>query len=243
MICNEIDGGWEIIFQRAHALLAADLLAPLREDLRPAPWPRVLQATAQHDHGWQEWEPGGRLAEDGTPRHFTAAALDDVAAQSHSAVQCAWHQNRWIALLVARHLDHLHAHRRGQSEALDAFLDEEAQWRRTWRAALGVSREEEDRAYAPLRWADAFSLALCCRQLGGGSADLSPGPTGEESSRAARAKEGAVTVRPWPYAQARVTVTVDAYRLARRAFESHDALIAALAEAEVVPRAWTLRAP
>lgn len=247
MICNETDGGWDIIFQRAHALLAADLLAPLRRDLRPDPWPRIVHAAAQHDHGWQEWEPGGRLAEDGTPQHFTGARLEDIAVQSRPLLRRTWHQNRWVALLIAHHIHHLYGRRRGQDDALDAFLDEQEGWRRAWRDELGVSPDEEDRAYAPLRWADALSLALCCRQLEDGEADIGPGPAGREDSTAvllsAGAEGAAVTVRPWPYGIERFTVTIDTYRLRQRTFNGHDALIEALSETKATQRSWTIQAP
>jgi hypothetical protein len=246
MICNETEDGWEIIFQRAHALLTANLLHPLASRLRPGPWTAILHAAAQHDHGWQEWEPGGRLTSGGAPQHFTDVRLEDVASQSRPLLRRLWHQDRWVALLVARHLAHLYDGRRGEEAALDAFLDEQADWRRDWRTALGLSEADEDRLYAPLRWADAFSLALCCRQFeDDGTVTLMPGPAGEVTTVAALTdrEAPAVTVRPWPYREDRFTVSLDVYSLSRQTFDGHEALLEALAASPAVRRSWSIEAP
>lgn len=242
MICNKTDAGWEVIFQRAHAQLALDLIAPWKPGLQPEPWTAILSATAQHDNGWQEWEPDGRLTKAGAPRDFTSVSLDDVATQSGPHLERAWHQSRWIGLLCSRHIASLYDQRRQGSDALNKLLGEQEDMRKKWRRSLGIKKADEDAAYAPLRWGDAFSLLLCMRNLPDDGRAIEIGPDAEGTRYDAyRRDDGTMAVEPWPYAPDRFEVGVDAYRLEQLVFESHDALLEALREASPARRTWTLR--
>ena len=162
MICNRTEKGWEIIYQRAHGLLAAQLIAPWKTGERPEAWTELLAATAQHDNGWQEWEPGKRLTDLGTPLSFQDTPVDDLVAQSERAVQRARHQSLWAGLLVSTHVQHLYKTR---TEApLRALLEQQTALRQTWRRALGVRQKDVDADYAYLLGGDTFSLVLCCRR-------------------------------------------------------------------------------
>ncbi len=240
MICNKTDSGWEVVFQRAHAQLALDLIAPWRKELRPQPWTAILSATAQHDNGWQEWEPNGRLTEAGAPRDFTSVSLDSVATQSRPHLERAWHQSRWIGLLCSRHIASLYEGRREESNALDDLLSEQEALRKKWRRSLAVKKADEDGAYAPLRWGDAFSLMLCMSTLPADGRALEIGTDAKETRYdASRREDGTIAVEPWPYEVERFEAGVDAYRLDQLVFESHDALLEALREASPARLSWT----
>lgn len=58
MIVNAVAEGWEIITQRAHALLAAELVAPWKTEEHPPCWVAILAALVQHDdeeNYWGDW--------------------------------------------------------------------------------------------------------------------------------------------------------------------------------------------
>ncbi|MDX1531421.1 MAG: DUF3891 family protein [Rhodothermales bacterium] len=243
MICNRTETGWEIIYQRAHALLAAELIAPWAFSEEPERWTATLSATAQHDNGWQEWEAADRLTPVGTPRDFTETPVDDLVAQSERALQRARHQGLWCALLVSHHVSHLYEPKRDESAALDRLLDRQAAERKRWRKTLEVRAEEVEAAYALLLWGDTFSLALCQRHLpeDGRALELEPTPDGTRTFVARRA-DGTLGVDPWPYAADHFRVGTDTYRLDQLTFESDDDLAEALREAPVERRSWTVRA-
>lgn len=242
MICNRTETGWEVIFQRAHALLAGELVVHWKAAERPDRWMATLSAIAQHDNGWQEWEPGERLTPVGTPRNFTETPPKDLVAQSQRAITRAWHQSLWEGLLVSRHATHLYEPMRGASKELAAFLDDLPPQREAWRKMLGVKKEEVDQAYALLRWADTFSLALCRRTLPKDerALEIGSGPDGTRYDVVQR-QDGSVAVTPWPYEVDAFDVTLEVYPLDSLTFDDDSALAEALHKAPAKPLRWTLR--
>ncbi len=239
MICNRIETGWEMVYQRAHGLLAAQLLTPWREPERPARWTELLTATAQHDNGWQEWEAGAHLTPLNTPLDFTDTPVDDLVAQSERAVRRAWHQSLWSGLLVSTHVDHLYG--KHQDEALKTMLRHQRDLRRSWRRVLGVLQKEVDADYSLLRWADTFSLVLCCRNLPFGERRIEIETVGATRYHAWERADASLGVEPWPYEKKEFEVGVDVYHLHQLTFESQDELAAALEKARPARRTWTLR--
>jgi hypothetical protein len=49
MIVNYIEPGWQIITQRSHGLLAAQICAQWKNNNQPKRWVETLIATAEHD--------------------------------------------------------------------------------------------------------------------------------------------------------------------------------------------------
>lgn len=239
MICNQTETGWEIIFQRAHALLAAKLVTYWRPEERPLRWTETLNAVAQHDNGWQEWESGERLTESGTPRNFGQLPLHLTVEQAQRVVERAWHQSMWVGLLVSRHVSHLHERRRGELRALDELLDRQQELRARWQESLGVSQEDVDCAYRLLLCGDAFSLILCQQQLPFDERrlEIGIGPNGAHYDVYQRS-DGTVVVDPWPYDRERFEVAVDCHYLNQVTFSSDDELADALRGAEIRPRLW-----
>ncbi|HSM55734.1 MAG TPA: DUF3891 family protein [Candidatus Sulfomarinibacteraceae bacterium] len=242
MITNQTDDEWEIIFQRAHALLAAKLVTYWRPEDRPLRWTETLNAVAQHDNGWQEWEAGERLTDAGAPRNFMQLPLPEVVIQGERVVTRAWHQSMWVGLLVSRHISHLHERRRGALASLDDLLDEQIELREKWRAALDVSREDVDRAYSLLRWGDSFSLILCMQRLpvDERAVEIERGPDGQRYDVFQRT-DGVVVVQPWPYDRDSFRVSVDCHYLTQATFADDDELAQALRQAQVRQRVWELR--
>ena len=242
MICNRTETGWEVIYQRAHALLAAHLVLHWKVSERPERWMATLSAVAQHDNGWQEWEPGERLTPVGTPRDFTETPPKDLVAQSERALRRAWHQSLWEGLLVSRHFSHLYEPMREASGELAAFLDSLPDQRKRWRNTLGVKKKEVDAAYALLRWADTFSLALCQHKLPKDerALEIGLGPDGTRYD-VRQSSEGVITVTPWPYETDVFKVEIECYRLDELTFKDDKALAEALQGVKADPLRWTLR--
>ncbi len=239
MICNRTETGWEVVYQRAHALLAAQLVAPWQPEGRPPRWTELLTATAQHDNGWQEWEPGRRLTPLGTPLHFTDTPVEDLVAQSRRAVQRARHQGAWSGLLVSSHIAHLYRDR--PEKPLVELLARQAELRRKWRRALGVRQRDVQRAYQYLLWGDTFSLVLACRQMPFGERRVEIEKVEGTRYFAWCRADGTLGVEPWPYQVESFEVGVDTHALRQLTFASEDALARALETARPTERRWTLR--
>jgi hypothetical protein len=239
MICNRTDKGWQIIYQRAHALLAAKLVTYCRRQWRPIRWAETLNAVGQHDNGWQEWESGSRLKPNGEPRSFRETPIEETAAQAKRALTRAWHQSLWAALMVSRHIETLYAELNGQLEELDALVEAQAECRREWRANLGVDEAEEHQAYGILRFGDALSLMLCERRLETTEepVEIGEGPNGL-LFRVWMPSKGQVSLEPWPYTRHKFLVSVDSYDLDAVQFESEQDLAEALREATPRQLEW-----
>lgn len=240
MICNRLDDGWELIYQRAHALLAAMVVEAWNSDTRPTRWFETLNAIAQHDNGWQEWESGCRLHANGEPIDFRDTPIDDIVAQAARAVLRAHHQDMYAGLLVSRHIAELHESRRGQSDTLAHLLDEQRHLRDRWRRMLAMSQADEDHAYAFLNWGDVLSLLLCCRMLEDGST-APVGVIARTSYTATLESSGAIAISPWPYPCDRVDVGVDTFQLHQVAFESPHELSRLLLDTPPHRRTWNLQ--
>ena len=78
MIVNSTPAGWQIIYQQAHALLAAQLAWHWPPTLPPDRWVGLLAAIAQHDDEQAAWRGHGGhhgLTAAGAPANFTQKAF------------------------------------------------------------------------------------------------------------------------------------------------------------------------
>ena len=239
MICNRLETGWELLYQNAHARIAMDLLAPWRQSERPARWPELLYAACQHDNGWQEWEPGDHLTPLGTPRHFEETTMADVVRQSTMALGRVRYARLWAGLLLVEHFRTLYAPL--ADDCVRAMLDEQAAMRAPWRRVLGATKADVETSYELLKWADTFSLVLCCRALPFGERRIEIEAVKGVRYTAWERADGSVGVDPWPYEPDAVEVSAETYPLRRLTFESADDLSGAIAEAKIVHRTWTVR--
>jgi hypothetical protein len=70
MIVNQTKNGWEIIYHRAHALLAAQIGGQWDKTKAPAHFYETIAAISHHDDLEKEWEDA-QLTDAGAPLDFT----------------------------------------------------------------------------------------------------------------------------------------------------------------------------
>ena len=240
MIVNPAPTGWQIIYQQAHALLAAQLLWHWPPTLPPERWVGLLAATAQHDDEQAAWHGRGGhygLTPAGAPANFTQQEFS--LEQAAGVLAAARFQGRWRSLLTSLHLSCLYEELRGQSAEVTAFLDELRASQQRWRRALGLSKAAAAQAYALLHWADRLSLILCRHEVPEMGRALEIYTVGGQRYEVRQpVPEGPLTVRPWPFAAARVEVAVEAQELAQLQFRDDTALATALRAARVRELRW-----
>lgn len=240
MIVNKRAEGWEIVFQRAHGLLAAKIAAFWPAQARPERWVETLAAIAQHDNERPGWEGHRWLDPAGAPLDFRERAFD--LEQITQVAAAARYQSRWVALLTSRHLDRLYGSLREAHPTLDAFLDEQQALRTRWRRALGVRKDEVSAAYRLMYWSDRLSLLLCGRDLpdDGYHLELGAGPDQTMHTVAVR-DDGSILVEPWPFEPDRLALSVEAYYPEGMTFAVDEELQQALESAPVETLNWTFR--
>lgn len=240
MIVNYVPEGWQIIYQQAHALLAAQLLHqwPAPDLLPPDQWVGLLAATAQHDNAQPHWTGHYGLTPAGAPAAFTMQPFS--LEQATGVLRAARFQGRWRSLLTSLHLSTLYEELRGQSKELDGFLDEQRASQQQWRRELKLKKAEADRAYALLHWCDRLSLILCRHEIPemGRALEIYRGPNGHRHQISRPDPAGPLRVGPWPFREPRFEVSVEATVLNQLQFGTDDELAAALRAAPITTLRW-----
>ncbi|MCC5635910.1 DUF3891 family protein [Nostoc sp. CHAB 5844] len=238
MIVNATQNGWEVIYHRAHALLAAQLAGQWRRKNAPPRLYETLAAISHHDDLEKEWEEDN-LTEAGAPMDFMLNPAIDVE-KLDNLIKNAHYRGRWVTLLISKHLCRLNESRRGKSPELDKFLDEQVKKQKHWRKELGIEEDEVDAAYAFMQCCDRLSLILCQQELPADERflEISKGPDGQRYDIMQRS-DCLVTVKPWPFEDEKFTVNVEACDLSQVKFESPSELIQALQQAPIKLLEWT----
>ncbi|OUL26647.1 hypothetical protein BV372_26315 [Nostoc sp. T09] len=238
MIVNATQNGWEIIYHRAHALLAAQLAGQWRRKNAPARLYETLAAISHHDDLEKEWEED-IVTEAGAPMDFTLNQDTDVEKIA-KLVKNALYRGRWVALLISKHMSRLNEGKRGQIPELDEFLDEQLENQELWRKELGIEKEDVDAAYAFMQWCDRLSLILCQQELPADERwlEISKGPEDQRYDIMQRS-DSLVTVKPWPFEDEKFTVNIEACDLSQLKFKSNAELSKALQEAPRKALEWT----
>ncbi|WP_185816794.1 DUF3891 family protein [Hymenobacter metallilatus] len=237
---NHTPAGWQIIYQQAHALLAAQLLHQWPALLPPDYWVGLLAAAAQHDDEQADWTGHYGLTPAGAPANFTMKEFS--LEQATRLMRAARFQGRWRSLLTSMHLSTLYESLRGQKPETDAFLDEQRAKQKTWRRELKLTKSAADQAYTLLHWCDRLSLILCRQELPemGRALEIYHGPDGRRYEVLCSAEGGPVHVRPWPFREARFKVSVEASVLRQLQFATDAELAEALREAPIETQQWEL---
>lgn len=237
MIANLTETGWEIIYHRAHALLAAEIAGAWNRADTPIRLFETIAAISHHDDLEREWE-GNQLTEAGAPLDFTLdkkTAIDKLRGLTENAR----YRGRWVAMLISMHTSFLNEGKRGESAELDSFLDEQLQRQEQWRQELKIPKSEVESAYAFMQWCDRLSLILCQHSLPTDerALEISVGPDGKRYDVIQRS-DRTVCVEPWPFEPKDFTVNVEACCLNQVKFDSNDELIAALVTAPIKVIEW-----
>ncbi|MBF2002577.1 MAG: DUF3891 family protein [Synechococcales cyanobacterium M58_A2018_015] len=238
MIVHLVDDGWDVIYHRAHALLAAQIAGHWRRSDAPERLYETIAAISHHDDLEREWE-GDHLTEAGAPLDFTLdteSSLDKLKEQ----IASARYRGRWVTLLTSKHLCFLNQQQRGVSKEWDSFLDEQVKLQTRYCKELGISEADAERAYQFMRWCDRLSLILAQGKLpeAGRALEITSGIDGQRYD-VRELEDGCVTVEPWPFEDKRFTVNVEACHLSELKYDSNEALIQALQTAPITVLEWT----
>ncbi|QKG54146.1 DUF3891 family protein [Hymenobacter sp. BRD67] len=106
---NPLPTGWQVIYQQAHALLAAQLAWAWPAFLPADRWVGMLAAIMQHDDEQEAWHGRGGhhgLTPAGAPANFTQVAFS--RKQATGVLHAARFQGRWRSLLTSLHLSTLY---------------------------------------------------------------------------------------------------------------------------------------
>lgn len=241
MIVNSSTRGWEVIFQRAHELLAVQIGWHWRQDQRPERWLETITALGDHDNQQDQWQKAEHLTKAGAPQDFSQKVFS--LQQAQNVVRVAQYKSRYVALLISMHVSYLYDNLRDESAELAQLLEEQEKNQQQWRKSLKLSKQEAVAAYRLLHWCDRCSLILCRRQLPEDERKLEvfQGPDGQTYHIWQRSKDRSLVIEPWPFEEKEFAVWVEARTLEQLRYENDEQLAKALMAAKVEEFRWTFR--
>jgi hypothetical protein len=240
MIVRQHEEGWEIIAQRAHGLLAAQLGFYWKESERPTRFPETLVALAEHDDCQQDQKGRRQLTPAGAPIHFELLEYD--LDQAREVCEMSLKKSRWNALLTSMHMSFLYEEKRATDPEMARFLDEQSAFQKRTLKELRIKPALARQAYDFLEWCDAFSLLLCLGKIQPEQRrmDISTGPEGTMHQVWQR-ENGTLCVEPWPYDRPAFEVQVE-YRVVKQLqFKDSQELDQVLADSPVGVKTWVLQ--
>ncbi len=241
MIVRYIKQGYEIIFQRNHALLAGELASQLKMAFRPPQWTETLSAILEHDDGQTDWSDADWVDAKGHPIDFSERGFD--LEQAKRVTSEAAYKSTWVHLLVSMHASSLCSESKYQTKEMSQFIADQKELQRQLRKRLSLRKSEIDRYYRFLRWCDECSLILCKGEIE--KTPKKPQMIGEIASRTPVkincSKDGFMTVAPWCFQEDLFSVSAELYRLKQPAFASTAQLRDEISHTKPITKTWTFK--
>ncbi|HVS97599.1 MAG TPA: DUF3891 family protein [Puia sp.] len=240
MIVNYIPQGWEIITQRAHGLLAAQLGWYWKFDYPCGRAAETIVAIADHDDTEVEFDRKHLLTNAGGPFHFAMRGFD--ADHCRELLLRSQAKSRYLGLLSTMHLLFLYGKEQGR--AAKGFSARLRRLAANLRKQLHLSKPEAGRVYALLQWCDALSLLICQHALQPEQrrTEISKGPDGV-SYEMCLVSPDELSVNPWPFKEPRFRVSVESRIVQQLRFRSSAAFLRALESAPVKASWYWLSEP
>lgn len=238
MIVNMKQDGWEIIYHRAHALLAAQIAAHWKQADSPQRLIDTIAAISHHDDLEKEWEKD-LLTKAGAPKDFTQEGQTSVEKLTQH-IEEALYRGRWVALLTSMHTCFLN--QGSDSDDIAQFVKEQEQLQQQWRKELGISQPEANASYQFMKWCDRLSLILCQHQIPDNNRklEINDGPDGQKYY-IVKSEDDFLTVIPWCFTEDKIKVYVETSHLSQVEFEDNDAITEALKNAPRKYQEWIFR--
>ena len=240
MIVKSIPTGWEIIYQRAHGLLAAKIAFYWKAAERPPHFVETLLAIAEHDDGVPESRTPENLTEAGAPKHFQL--LGHSAEQYRSVMEIATSKSRWNALMTSMHTTFLYEDQKYEDADIEKFVKEQHALQKALIKEFKTTRKEAEKHYRFVEWCDALSLLLCMDQIQPEQRrmDVSVGSDGTMYQIWQDEREN-LRLEPWPFGLESFELEVEYRELDQLKFKNAQELDKHLKNAEVKVRKWLFK--
>jgi len=237
MIVNYTKKGWQVVTQRAHGILAAQLAAEWKISKRPGRWMETLLAIAEHDDAEEELDGQNLLTRTGGPVNFNMKEFDQ--AYYEKLLRLTITKNRYIALLMSFHIEFLCRKSAETNAKAKSFLKEQGILRQKWMHELNLKEKNVLRTYDLLEWCDACSLLLCqdLVQPQKRKLEISTGPD-KKPYYVQQAGEQKLTITPWPFETEKFVVRFEWRLLNQLQFKSSAEFRKEFLKAEVRETTW-----
>lgn len=243
MIVRNVESGWEIVFQSAHALLAGQVATQLRQLPKVRYWSETLAAIVDHDDHKEAFGKNVYLTELGAPKDFTQVRFTarERFEEVRRRIDNGYRKHRWIGLLAARHAEELYRDQR-VSKKLAELLTETKKRRARVLQDLRATDDALEAAYAVLQWCDRTSLILCQYALPAMHRRIEIASLCDSQQYEIwKSEDGTVSVSPWPFELDDFEVRVEVRTVHQLTFSTDRELERCLWDSAVEDRSWTFR--
>lgn len=234
MIVNYVESGWQIVTQRSHGLLAAQICAHWKKDKQPIRWVDTLIAAAEHDDVYNEFENNDLLNDLGGPVNFKETEFRGDYA--NRLIAMAETKSAYVALLLSRHVQFVH----GNNPEATGFITKLKKREKDWLKISGATVSDVGSAYELLEFSDAFSLLICQQlvQPERRKIEISKGPDGKAYEMFTN-KNG-ICVSPWPFDVESFMVTWESRTILQLTFSNLEEFREAIKKTDVTTHQLTL---
>ena len=243
MIANITNEGWEIIYHRAHAMLAMQIATKWKKEFRPIRFEETLLAIGTHDDLVREWEDK-KLTDSGAPPDFTITKVDDEESikKLNKLIEGAYYRSRWIAYLISKHVSFLNHDKRDTSPIWNTFIKEQESLQLKILSSLQIEQSDAEQTYFFLKWCDRLSLILTQRQLPDEQRSLEIGSDFQNIKyEVVYTKDKNVNVLPWPFEESEFTLEIDVVYIDKLKFEHKNELQSDLQSSDVHAVSWDFK--
>lgn len=241
MIVREKESGYEIIFQRNHALLAGELAMRVKPAFRPPHWVETLSSILEHDDGQTDWSDAEWITKEGRPLDYRERGFD--LEQAKAVVHAAKHKSTWVHLMVSMHSAALCRSSNKSNSQIKAFLKEQQQSQSQLRKILSLRKHEVDNYYRFLRWCDECSLALCqgiVEETPSTFHNIGELVTGQ-TTKLKLTSDNSLALSPWCFEEETFAITAETYRIAKKKYANTEELRSIIDETRPARMTWVFK--
>lgn len=239
MIVTYTDKGWEIITQRTHGLLAAQIASNWRVKDRSRRWLETVLAIAEHDDAQIELERDDLLTELGGPFNFDMRKFDlDHFKRTY---EFSISKSRYIALLNLMHLQFVYGKEVKNDLGALKLMTRVSRDIRQFRGELDITANDAQKDYDLLEWCDALSLLICQHYIQPESraVEISDGPD-HKPYKLIHIEDNRLSVDPWPFETDSFEVYVESRTIPQLRFKDSEDFKKQFINADVSERIWHL---
>ncbi|AYL95212.1 DUF3891 family protein [Mucilaginibacter celer] len=240
MIVNYTKNGWEVITQRAHGMLAAQLASHWHHSVRTERWLETLLAIAEHDDARVEPGDDELLTHQGGPADFKMKTYNQGHCQR--TFEASISKSRYVALLCSMHLDFVYGSLCKNNAEDQSFMKAQEALRRGWRKELHITIKQAEKDYRLMEWCDALSLLICQRenQPEGRAVEISKGPD-NGNYLLTQDEPGILKITPWPFEEKEFKVAFETRLINQLTFKNNDEFRKAFYAAGVIEKSWIIK--
>ncbi len=240
MIVHYSEKGWEVVTQRAHGILAAEIGLQWKKNRRPMRWLETLLAIAEHDDAENELDGENLLTKSGGPLNYDMKSFDLSHCEKLQRMTVT--KSRYIQLLTSMHMEFLYGKHCKTNKKARHFLNHQAKLRAALAGDLKLTNTELEKTYDFMEWCDAFSLLLCENQVQPEKrmTEISTGPDKKPYQVfTLRSKE--LCVDPWPFEPVVFSLRFETRVLSHLTFKSSAEFRKYFLKTPVEVINWTIR--